>query len=311
MRRAVVTGASGFIGGALTRELRERGYKVATLTRSPDPRDPDNLVLGAAPWSVEAWANALRHTRPDVVFHLAGAARGSEADLEAANVTGTETLFSAMRACDIVAPIVLAGSAAEYGAAIQDGVPVREEDRCEPAAPYGRSKLAQTRLALAFAEETEIPVCIARIFNAIGPGLPRHLALGDFAAQIVAMAPEQNELATGNLDVARDFVTGEQAALSLRKLGEISHTGIVNVCSGYAVSLRAMVERMIEASGRDIRLTLDPARLRPGDLRAIIGSKEKLDALGASAPDIDLIEIAPAILRHAAARNGAGFARAV
>ena len=73
MRRALVTGATGFIGRHLMAQLRADGWQVMGAVRT-DPREapPGMLGMGQGPWNTAAFAAALSQVRPEVVFHMAG-----------------------------------------------------------------------------------------------------------------------------------------------------------------------------------------------------------------------------------------------
>ena len=205
-----------------------------------------------------------------------------------------------MRDLSIATPIVLAGSAAEYGAALRDGAPTLESASCAPASSYGRAKLRQTEAGLFFAQTTGRRVISARIFNAIGPGMPDYLALGDFAAQIAAAPAEDGVLASGNLDVAHDFIGYDAVAATLVALAEHPHAcGIYNVCSGQATPLGVYVEAMIAASGKAMTIRTDPARLRADEPRAVFGDTARLRALRIAPPPPAPFSLGAAIYREA------------
>src|SRR4051812_9847831 len=100
--KALVTGATGFVGRATCSELRRRGHEVGALVRRPgsepegtqavhgDIADPDEGPL----------REALQQARPDCVIHLAAeiASQRDEAKIEATNVDGTRRLVEAARA---------------------------------------------------------------------------------------------------------------------------------------------------------------------------------------------------------------------
>lgn len=101
-----LTGATGFLGAAVARELIARGWRVRALVR----RWPAGLsglgvelVIGDLS---EAAALARLVAGVDAVVHVAGAIKGDAATLERANVTGTGLLSAAWRASAPTAPFV-------------------------------------------------------------------------------------------------------------------------------------------------------------------------------------------------------------
>jgi GDP-4-dehydro-6-deoxy-D-mannose reductase len=294
MRRAIVTGAQGFVGRHLVQDLRQRGVHVTTLGRKT-AEDLWHIAMGDGPWGEANLARVIDAAEPDAIFHLAGGAVGSAAELEYMNVTLANSLFGAVRDVGARPLLVMFGSAAEYGGALLDGVPICETAICAPLNPYATTKLAQTKAALAFAEATGIEVLITRIFNAIGPGMPRHLALGDFAMQIAALRSTHGTLQCGNLHVFRDFIDVDHVVAILWKLAQNPNArGIVNICSEEATELSGLVEQLICVSGKKITIETVPSRMRPGELRVILGSAALLTKLGAPPPQTDY---ASAVLR--------------
>jgi GDP-4-dehydro-6-deoxy-D-mannose reductase len=301
VRRAIVTGADGFLGCHLVRVLQRRGVAVTALTRRSRP-GPSTIAMGDAPWCPSRLAEIVEATEPDVVFHLVGGAVGSKADLEQSNLGVTTVVMRALREAQTRPLLVCCGSAAEYGTAVVDGVAARETDVCAPAGPYGASKLAQTRAALEFSEATRTPVLVARIFNPIGPGMPSYLAIGDFARQIASL-PSRGVLRTGNLHVYRDFLDVWHVADALWKLARNPEArGIVNICSGEATQLHGLVRLLIDLSGKNV--TVEPAteRVRPGELAVVIGSTALLDRLGAAPPRLDHADVMARVWRRAEAQ---------
>src|SRR6266404_9461735 len=116
MRSAVVTGGQGFIGRHLVKALRRRGVDVTTLGRRQSV-DTTHIVLEE--WDSPALDRVFEDAAPDCIFHLAGSARGTPAELTHANLGLIEGLLRALRRTCLRPRLVIAGSAAEYGSAIR------------------------------------------------------------------------------------------------------------------------------------------------------------------------------------------------
>jgi GDP-4-dehydro-6-deoxy-D-mannose reductase len=302
MRSAIVTGGQGFIGRYLVKALRRRGSNVKTLGRSRST-DAAHIVLEEQGWHSPALDRILADQMPDCIFHLAGAMCGTARELFQTNVGLTQALIRALQRTGLRPPLVIAGSAAEYGSAIRDGKPIRESATCAALSAYGASKQVQTREALAYADATGAPVLVARIFNPLGPELPPHLAIGDFARQIASMPGSRGTLRVGNLDVRRDMMDVEHIAVLLCRLADNpAARGVVNVCSGQAPLLRQLVDMLIEACGRDIAIAVDRTRVRAGELHAIIGSTDRLMKLGCPPPPTDFPAVIARIWQNMEAR---------
>jgi nucleoside-diphosphate-sugar epimerase len=169
--KSLVTGASGFIGRRLARELVRRGDEVACLVRrtsrtAPLSCLPVELVVGdlGDPGSLDAAVKGR-----DRVFHLAGVVQAlDEADFDTANTRGTANLVGAcLRAAPGLKRFVFVSSIAAAGPG-GPGRPVVETDAPKPVSAYGRSKLAAENAV----RETGagLPATIVRPPNVLGPG---------------------------------------------------------------------------------------------------------------------------------------------
>jgi GDP-4-dehydro-6-deoxy-D-mannose reductase len=299
--RALVTGAGGFVAAHLITRLEAEDWSVGRVVRGGRTGTGEDFALGAG--ETTDFERVLEAYAPDVVYHLAGRMSGSAQEIYAANVVLATNLLQAVANWRTPCPVILAGSAAEYGRVENSTVPVKEDDPCRPLTVYGVSKHAQTLAGLAQAQ-SGLPVVIARIFNPLGTGMPGNLALPNFAAQIVA----SEVLQVGDLDVERDFVDVAEVARVMMALASngAAYGKVFNVCSGEGFRLRRLVEDMIRLSGRDVRIEVDPARLRPNDVRALIGSTARLReaAIEIKAPDMDRLLMT--ILADATAKGGQG-----
>ena len=294
--RALVTGASGFIGKRVCSTLLDAGIDVIEIGQNASDGGGNRIVFGPSPWPWRRWAAVLKETQPDAIFHLAGSRSDPPDKLREINVGLCEDMLRALRETGQRPVVLVSGSAAEYGAALVDGQPIDEGYACKPGNVYGETKLAQTEAIMTFSKETGVRCVVARIFNPVGYGMPSNLSLGDFARQIEC-ASRNGELVTGDVDVERDFLPIETVADALVSLAfnPCAH-GVVNICSGRPVKLRHLVEAMIARSGKEIRIRVDPARMRPGEPRVIIGSTKRLSSFGVSASPIDIEAVAEAMV---------------
>jgi nucleoside-diphosphate-sugar epimerase len=156
VRKALVTGAGGFVGRHLVARLRAGGWDVTGLTRADaDLTDP---AAGAA---------AVRAADPDAVFALAaGRAKASAAQRAATTaVNTTPWLVDALpERCRVV---VRLGSSTEYGAS---SAPLAEDAALAPRGFFGATKAAGSLLLLAAAAERGVRAAVLRAFQVYGPG---------------------------------------------------------------------------------------------------------------------------------------------
>lgn len=281
-KSVLVLGHGGFIAGAVCGALRTRfpGAELHGLDRRRLARP------GVRSWSGDLLdsrrlARLIRRIRPSWIFHLAGSPSLSDpAALMAAHVSTTASLFEAVSAAGGRPRILLPGSAAECGVVAPSRLPVRESDPASPATAYGFAKAAQSQLARVYAREG-MRVCVARMFNILGPGLDAKLALSSFVEQTVLIerGTRPAVLKVGNLSAKRDFVDVSEAAEALILIAARGKPGeTYNVCSGKSHSIRALVDELLSLAATKIRLKTERGRLRPVDLPDIRGSVRKTAA---------------------------------
>ena len=300
--RVLVTGASGFVGRAVLEELQARGLEAFAVSRTERA-----AVAGEArrvladPADAGEVRDLLLSVEPQFVMHLAGVSSApSYGELYEANVVFAANLLDGALAMPRKPRVLLAGSAAEYGAVPAAQQPVREDAACRPNTAYGASKLAQTSHAF-LAASRGLPVVVARLFNPIGPGMPKSLALGSFAHQIACMGTRGGVLSTGDLDVVRDFMDVRIAAKLLVDLSLASDASaqVVNICSGDGQRLLDLTQRLIAVSGVPVELKHDESRRGNSDVRAFVGDPSKLKALGLHVEPSDMDSVLEETLRSA------------
>ncbi len=208
-----------------------------------------------------------------------------------AHVRATLNLLDAL--ADGPAPskirVVVSGSSGEYGPP-PGSAPVGENAPLRPVTAYGIIKLAQW-LAAASYHHRGLQILEARIFNVLGPGIPSHLAPGAFAEQIarVELGLQPPRLAVGRLDARRDYLDVRDAARALADIGLHGRSGeVYNVCSGRALPMRRILDLMLKAARRPIRVVPDASRARKVEVPRLAGSARKLMALAGWRPGISL-----------------------
>jgi UDP-glucose 4-epimerase len=174
-RRAVITGASGFVGSVLARALVEMGHEVHLILR-PDHQLWRLRSLAADVSRHEAdledreglkWT--LRSVKPDWVFHLAAhGAYPQQTDLDrmiATNFLGTVNLVLAALEVGFEA-FVNTGSSSEYG--FKDHAP-SEADGLEPNSHYAVTKASAALFCRHTALAHGVRISTLRLYSAYGP----------------------------------------------------------------------------------------------------------------------------------------------
>lgn len=258
-RRVLITGASGFIGGWLTRLLHSSGAQIWISGRHAEPLEalreawpfPGGILTGdlSAPG---AFASLYRAAQPHIIFNTAGygvdAAERDAALTERINHHLVEEIAATLDAEPGTdwrgLRLVHVGSAAEYGAVAG---PVTEASSARPVNAYGRAKLAGTLALRRAIEGRGLRATTARLFTIYGPGEHAHRLLPSvFAA---AEAGSTLDLTAG--EQQRDFTYVAEAAEGLVRLGANAAPvpPVINIATGTLTSVRRFAETAGEVLG--------------------------------------------------------------
>jgi nucleoside-diphosphate-sugar epimerase len=189
MARALVTGATGFIGRHLVAVLAERGDRVRCLVRRPAGEQPfgplDVEYHRGDVTDAASLAEAVRDV--DVIYHVAGATLvRTPKQYMAVNAEGTRHLAAACAGQPRPPKIVYVSSLAAAGPSTPER-PRTETDPPAPVSEYGRSKLAAEEHLRAAADR--VPATVLRPPGVIGPGDPHNLVLFRAARRGLIAAP--------------------------------------------------------------------------------------------------------------------------
>jgi nucleoside-diphosphate-sugar epimerase len=238
----VVLGASGFVGRHVCAALAAEGVPVMGVSR----REVPGVHVVRADLTGPALPAVLGDLRPAAVVNVAGAVwRAGEAAMQELNVRLVERLLVFLESHP--ARLVHLGSVHEYGA-VPTGQAITESAEPRPISPYGRTKLAATRMVLAQGRDSVVLRCV----NAVGPGSPAGSLLGDLAARLIAAkcsgTPAVVRIERRNL--RRDFVDVRDIADAVTAaLRTPACPGLLNIGRGTAVPVDELVARLVEISG--------------------------------------------------------------
>lgn len=244
----LVLGGSGFIGGHLVRHLRDQGAEVTVVARRPDEAAAgEGGVLRVACdvfQQFDSLATLITQARPACIINLVGGRKTGPAD----SAVFSFRLMRALADARLDARLVLAGSAAEYGHPCS--LPVDETHPLRPVSEYGFSKTAQSWMARAVHEETGLPVLVARIFNAVGPGQGHEYLLGSVVGQALEILDGRRDTIEIGGDAVRDYVDARDIARALEAIALRGQAGeAYNVCRGEPVSDYQVVLTTAEVCG--------------------------------------------------------------
>lgn len=281
-----ITGANGFIGRYLTRELAGAGQAVHGIGHGAI-EDPVAQRLGLQTWlngEIDAAnLNALagRSGLPSKIFHLAG---GSSVGLSIAQpyedfsrtVSSTARLLEWLRGSAPDCRLIVASSAAVYGA--QYAGPISEDAATVPMSPYGQHKLMMEQLCRSYAANFGIRSVVARLFSVYGRHLRKQL-LWDICCRL--QQGERTLVLGGTGAEVRDWTDVRDVARLLRKLGELplpEKFYVINGGSGRGTSVAEVTNVLIKNWDGDIAARFSGV-VRAGDPFSLLADDASLRRL--------------------------------
>ncbi|HEY9085938.1 MAG TPA: NAD-dependent epimerase/dehydratase family protein [Candidatus Tyrphobacter sp.] len=237
-----LTGATGFIGSHVLRELRAAGHPVRALVRSRDAKLDAEIVVGDLN-ATGALARAMDGCR--YLVHCAALysfAPHARSQMHRVNVLGTAGLLEAARIAGVERAVVTSSSATVGPE--RDGKPATEEDHAHDmrASAYHHSKVEQERAAIA----ARVPAVLLLPSAPIGPGDAKPTPTGrlvlDFARGRIGIAPPGR--GGMNLVAVEDVARAHVAAL---ERGEPRERYLIG---GENLTLDEVWALLAQASGR-------------------------------------------------------------
>lgn len=247
----LITGATGFVGNHVLRELGNRGLKVRALVRAgtghriPQIDAIEDVIETADMWAESAtwWAEACRGV--DTVIHIAWYAEPGQYLQSPKNIeclAGTLFLSSgALRAK--VRRFVGIGTCFEYD--LNAGL-MSIDTPLRPSTPYAAAKAAAFLALSHTLPQQGLEFVWCRLFYLYGDGEDKRRLVGHLRAKLAAGEPA--ELSSGRQ--IRDFLDVRDAARMIIDAALDTVQGPINICSGRPISVRELAERIADEYGR-------------------------------------------------------------
>jgi GDP-4-dehydro-6-deoxy-D-mannose reductase len=290
----LITGITGFAGSHLAEYLLNEHPDVEVFGTYRWRSRMDNIehlrtrvkLLEADLRDYTSMYNALDRSRPDFIFHLAAqsfvpSSWTAPNETLTTNVSGQTNLFEAVRALHIDPVVQLACSSEEYGLVLPDEVPIKETNPLRPLSPYAVSKVAQDYLGYQYFQSYGLKAIRTRGFNHTGPRRGQVFVTSNFCSQVAAIELGMQEpvIRVGNIEAIRDFtdvrdmVRAYWLAVNHGKPGEV-----YNIATGHGIRIRELLDRIIALANVEVKIEVDPERLRPSDVEILIGDSSKFRA---------------------------------
>jgi UDP-glucose 4-epimerase len=241
--RVLVTGASGFVGGAIAAHLVAAGYEVIGLSRRPGTVPGLYGLLDGNVADTETAARVARKLdRCEAIVHAAAMLCGSrdEVRLLLTNGLGTQQMLVLAERWE-VQRFIYVSSLPVIGR--PRTLPVSESHPVDPTTPYHASKLYGEHL-VALAAADGIPGVSLRLTSPVGAGMPDARIVSAFVRR--ALAGKTLEVA-GTGTRAQDYIDVRDIGAAAAACLERPVTGVVNVASGVPVNNRNLAHRCVSA----------------------------------------------------------------
>lgn len=297
MAKVLVTGANGFVGHHLIKELVDNGYGVLGIGGSHHHAADKPSPLADEAYKVVDLMDAeavsgIDFSGIDAIIHLAGlAAPGPSFDQPMlylnTNVGIEVNLFEAALKQGVKPRCLVISSGHLYDAGAD--MPLTERSPVLPNSPYSVSKIAQEEMAYYY-RCRGFEVIVVRPFNHIGPGQGPGFLVPDLAKQIIeAEQGGSHQITVGNLDAKRDYTDVRDIVRAYRLLLEKGRPGeLYNLCSGRPLSGHEILDGLSKAASIELTVKQDEAKLRPSDTPLLVGSYDKLAQDTGWQPEIPL-----------------------
>jgi len=328
--KALITGITGMVGSHLADFLlSETDWDIYGMCRWRSPLDNVSHLLDRANRSDRlkflsadlrdyiSLLNVVEEVQPDYVFHLAAQSYPSTSftsplDTLDTNILGTARLLEVLRRCSGIDPVIhVCASSEVYGRVPREKLPINEECSFHPASPYAISKVGTDLLGRYHAEAYSQKVITTRMFTHTGPRRGDVFAESTFAKQIAMIEAGQIPpvLKVGNLDSLRTWADVRDAVRAYYLLVTVNPIAgqSYNIGGTYSCTIRQMLDYLLSLSSRkDIRVEVDPQRLRPIDADLQVPDTSKFTNHTGWTPEITFEKTMSDLLNYWRERIAAG-----
>lgn len=293
MKKALITGITGFAGSHLAEHLVEvNRYEISgTYNTSKTHKNlqsiQEKLQLHQADLTDFASTKHLLETiKPEIIFHLAAFPSPAESFKDPAaflnnNISAELNVLEAAKQLGLTETKILIVSSSEiYGQVKPEDLPIDEETILRPVSPYGVSKIAQDYLGMQYFMAYNMPIIRVRPFGHIGPRLSPEFVVSAFSKKIAEIEKGKREpiLTVGRLDSRRDLTDVRDMVKAYALLIEKGEAGeVYNAGRGQSYQIKDLLDMLLSLSTVKVEVTEDPSLLRPNDIHELRCDNTKIE----------------------------------
>jgi len=307
MKSILITGGTGFVASHLVEELYKRGERNIHITSY---RDNDLFVKQFVESTnihqinltdYQATEDLIKEVKPDEIYHLASIASVGDSFEKRKFILEMNTslqlnLLEAIRDHAPQSKMLHISTALMYEASNQA---IDEKANLGPDNPYALSKLFQDMMVYTFVKSEKLNIVRVRPFNHIGERQALGFVVSDLAAAVAKVEKgQQDHISVGNLNSIRDFSDVKDIVNAYILLMEKGQSGeVYNVGSGKGYTIKEILDLLINMAKKEIKIEVDPNKIRPVDLPYLVCDNEKIRKLGWN-PQHQLAETLERILNY-------------
>lgn len=269
--RILVTGANGFVGRHVVRELVGHKHEVIAFDLPSAGHVPSPVIsVSGNICNLKTVNRLVTDHHPDACIHLSALAFVPQGwtnpqKMFSVNLNGTINILEAFRKSAPESRFLLASSAEIYGRHPRNHL-ITEEELIRPDNPYAVSKAAADFITLLYSSQHGMHTMSARPCNHIGPGQSSLFAVPSFAVQLVAIMHQKAPpvIKVGNLESKRNFTDVRDVARAYRLIAEKGRPGqAYNIASLNEITIRSILDKLCAITGVHPEIEIDPTLFRP------------------------------------------------
>ena len=311
MKNILLTGAGGFVGTYLIKELQQNPENkifacVYKSTSDVTRLLPTEQILEGDLTDFAFTMDLMKRVQPDIIYHLAALSVVSNSPENAIKILNNNTaisynVFEAVRQVMPSCRVVAICSANVYGAVEDTTKPLDESTPLRPLNPYAISKVTQEMLALQYHLAYGLNTVILRPFNHTGPGQTTDFVIPRLAQQFAAIeqVKQPPSIEVGNLNSVRDFTDVRDMVKAYVLASQTGVSGqIYNIGSGTGYTIQEILEILQSLSTVKVEIKVNESLVRSADVPVLVANADKFMAATGWKPQISLKTTILDILNH-------------